>query len=282
MTARIDEHHAQVARAFGISKEDARQTLAMVAFHCIAVADTVCATPEAPHASAQENSADRAEIEADFERGMRTLIAGALLRLAAKLIARLTYRFKVRGMEHVPATGPALLVANHVSFIDPVLIMAACPRDVRFIMDSRIFRAPGLGLVFRMARAIPIAPHHEEPLVYHAAFEQAVRALQAGEVVCIFPEGGITRDGQLQPFKGGIMKILARAREQGLADVPVAPLGLSNLWGSFFSRIEKAGAMTRPFRRGVFNRVALRAGPPVSGDATSPRELQARVQALID
>ena len=78
------------------------------------------------------------------------------------------------------------------------------------------------------------------------------------------------------------MKILARAREQGLADVPVAPLGLSNLWGSFFSRIEKAGAMTRPFRRGVFNRVALRAGPPVSGDATSPRELQARVQALID
>lgn len=207
---------------------------------------------------------------------------GLLLRLAAKLIARLTYRFQVRGMEHVPATGPALLVANHVSFIDPVLIMAACPRDVRFIMDSRIFRAPGLGLVFRMARAIPIAPHHEEPLVYHAAFEQAVRALQAGEVVCIFPEGGITRDGQLQPFKGGIMKILARAREQGLADVPVAPLGLSNLWGSFFSRIEKAGAMTRPFRRGVFNRVALRAGPPVSGDATSPRELQARVQALID
>ena len=81
MTARIDEHHAQVARAFGISKEDARQTLAMVAFHCIAVADTVCATPEAPHASAQENSADRAEIEADFERGMRALIAGALLRL---------------------------------------------------------------------------------------------------------------------------------------------------------------------------------------------------------
>lgn len=81
MTARIDGHHAQVARAFGISKEDARQTLAMVAFHCIAVADTVCATPEAPHASEQENSADRAEIEADFERGMRALIAGALLRL---------------------------------------------------------------------------------------------------------------------------------------------------------------------------------------------------------
>ena len=81
MTARIDEHHARVARAFGISKEDARQTLAMVAFHCIAVADTVCATPEAPHASEQENSADRAEIEADFERGMRALIAGALLRL---------------------------------------------------------------------------------------------------------------------------------------------------------------------------------------------------------
>ena len=83
MTARIDEHHARVARAFGISKEDARQTLAMVAFHCIAVADTVCATPEAPHASEQENSADRAEIEADVERGMRALIAGALLRLNA-------------------------------------------------------------------------------------------------------------------------------------------------------------------------------------------------------
>ncbi len=207
---------------------------------------------------------------------------GLLLQLVARLIARLTYRFRVQGMEHIPATGPAILVANHVSFIDPVLLMAASPRPLRFIMDSRIFRAPGLGLVFRMARAIPIAPHHEEPLIYHAAFEQAVRALQAGEVVCIFPEGGITRDGQLQDFKGGIMKILNRAREQGITGVPVVPLGLSNLWGSFFSRIEPKGAMTRPFRRGLFNRVALRAGAPVSGDATSPRQLQASVQALID
>jgi 1-acyl-sn-glycerol-3-phosphate acyltransferase len=96
---------------------------------------------------------------------------------------------------------------------------------------------PVLGALFRLAKAIPIAPYKEDAATYEAAFERAAQVLQGGDLLAIFPEGGITRDGQLQPFKGGIVKILDRARADGL-DVPVVPMALTNLWGSYFSRIE--------------------------------------------
>ncbi|MDO5086854.1 MAG: 1-acyl-sn-glycerol-3-phosphate acyltransferase, partial [Comamonadaceae bacterium] len=101
-----------------------------------------------------------------------------------------------------------------------------------------------------------------------------------GDLLGIFPEGAITRDGQLQSFKGGVMKILARAEADGLC-VPVVPMALTNLWGSFFSRIEQGGAMVRPFRRGVFNRVGLNVGAPLRGGEVSPEALQARVAGLL-
>ena len=91
---------------------------------------------------------------------------------------------------------------------------------------------------------------------------------------------GITRDGQLQPFKGGVMKILEQAAADGL-QVPVVPMALTNLWGSYFSRIEKEGAMVRPFRRGVFNRVGLNVGEAVPAGRVTPEGLQARVQHLL-
>lgn len=208
------------------------------------------------------------------------LVPEYLLRFVAWVASRFIYRFRVHGDEHLPTTGAAVLVCNHVSFVDAVLLMAASPRPIYFMMDHRIFRVPVLGWLFRLAKAIPVAPQKEDAAVYAAAFERAAQVLQGSDLLAIFPEGGITRDGQLQPFKGGIVKILERAQADGL-DVPVIPMALTGLWGSYFSRIEQGGAMVRPFRRGWFNRVGLNVGPALAPQAAQLDVLQARVAQLL-
>ena len=212
------------------------------------------------------------------------LVPEYLLRFVALLASRCIYRFRVKGDEHIPAQGAAVLVCNHVSFIDPVLLMAASPRPIYFLMDHRIFKMPVLGWLFRLARAIPIAPQKEDPAAYEAAFEAAAQVLRNGDLLAIFPEGGITRDGELQPFRGGIMKILDKAQRDGL-QVPVVPLALTHLWGSFFSRAELVNgepvAMVRPFRRGLFSRVGLNVGAAMTAQEVQPEALRARVAALL-
>ena len=199
-----------------------------------------------------------------------------LLRFVAFIVSRLIYRFKVTGDESIPTTGPAVLVCNHVSFIDAVLVMAASPRPIRFLMDHRIFTTPVLGWLFKLGKAIPIAPQKEDPATYEAAFAKARAVLDDGELLCIFPEGGITRDGTLQPFKGGVMKLL-----EGKEAVPVVPMALTNLWGSFFSRVESGTAMVKPFRRGLWSRVGLVAAEPLKANEVSPELLQRRVGDLL-
>jgi 1-acyl-sn-glycerol-3-phosphate acyltransferase len=203
------------------------------------------------------------------------LVPEYLLRFVAWIASRIVYRFKVTGDEHIPTEGAAILVANHVSFVDAVLLMAASPRPIRFIMDHQIFKIPVLGWLFKLGKAIPIAPQKVDVAVYERAFAEARRVLDEGDLLCIFPEGGITRDGTLQPFKGGIMKILETH------PVPVVPLALTNLWGSFFSRAEKGRAMTRPFRRGLFSRVGLVGGAALSAPEVTPERLRERVGALL-
>ncbi len=203
------------------------------------------------------------------------LVPEYLLRFAAFLLTRCIYRFKVQGDQHLPVAGAAVVVCNHVSYVDALLLMAASPRPMRFIMDHRIFAVPVLGWLFRLARAIPVAPQAEDPVAYAAAFEAADRVLAEGDLLCVFPEGGLTRDGNLQPFKAGVMKILARR------PVPVVPVALQNLWGSFFSRIEAGTALVRPLRRGLFSPVGLAAGPALQPGQVTPEILHSRVQALL-
>jgi 1-acyl-sn-glycerol-3-phosphate acyltransferase len=211
------------------------------------------------------------------------LVPEYLLRFVAWLASRFVYRFQVQGDEHIPTEGAAVLACNHVSFVDAVLLMAASPRPIRFLMDHRIFRVPVLGWLFRLAKAIPVAPQKEDPQAYEAAFREAAQVLREGDLLGIFPEGGITRDGTLQPFKGGIAKILAQAQADGLR-VPVIPMALTNLWGSYFSRIELAGgeptAMVKPFRRGLFNRVGLHVGEAMTVSTLAPEALRERVALL--
>ncbi len=212
------------------------------------------------------------------------LVPEYLLRFVAWVASRFVYRFKVQGDEHIPVQGAAILACNHVSFVDAVLLMAASPRPIYFMMDHRIFKLPVLGALFRLAKAIPVAPQKEDPAIYEAAFERAAQVLRDGDLLAIFPEGGITRDGRVQPFKAGIMKILERAKADGV-DAPVIPMALTNLWGSYFSRVEQVKgeqvAMVRPFRRGVFSRVGLNVGAARPAAGLTPQVLQDDVTALL-
>jgi 1-acyl-sn-glycerol-3-phosphate acyltransferase len=212
------------------------------------------------------------------------LVPEYLLRFVAWVASRCIYRFRVTGDEYIPSEGAAVLACNHVSFVDAVLLMAASPRPIRFVMDHRIFNMPVIGSLFRLAKAIPVASRQENPQIYEAAFKEAAQVLRDGDLLGIFPEGGITRDGTLQEFKAGIMKILEQAQRDGIQPV-VVPMALSNLWGSFFSRIEvRQGqnvAMVRPFRRGLLSRVGLAVGQPIAARQTSPELLREQVSRLL-
>ena len=200
------------------------------------------------------------------------LVPEFLLRFMAWMLVKAVYRLRTEGIEHIPTEGPALLAANHVSFADAVVIMGASPRPIRFVMDYRIFRIPVLSFIFRHCGAIPIASAKEDPVMMEKAFAEVSTALQNGELVGIFPEGGITRDGEVQVFRAGISRILAAN------PVPVVPLALSGLWGSYFSRVD-GHAMKTPFRRGLFSSIVLRAGMPLAADVT-PAQLREQVRAL--
>ena len=202
------------------------------------------------------------------------LVPEYFLRFVAFIMARLVYRFKVRGDENIPVEGAAILVCNHVAFVDPMLLMAASPRPIRFIMDHEIFKMPVLGWFFRLARAIPIAPQKVDAKIYERAFARAREVLKDGDLLCIFPEGGLTKTGEMGEFKAGVMKLLESN------PVPVIPLALQNLWGSYFSRAD-GRPMRRPFRRGLFSRVNLVAGQAVAPADVTPAGLHEQVSVLL-
>ncbi|MCE2969572.1 MAG: 1-acyl-sn-glycerol-3-phosphate acyltransferase, partial [Burkholderiales bacterium] len=203
-----------------------------------------------------------------------SLVPEFLLRFVSWLLVGLVYRLKRQHVERIPADGAALLVANHVSFVDALVLMAASPRPIRFVMDSSIFRTPVLSWMFRQAKAIPIASAKQDAAMMERAFARVSEELRDGNLVCIFPEGRITDTGELYPFRPGVTRILARD------PVPVVPIALQGLWGSFFSRIDGGTAMRRPFRRGLFSRIGIAVGEPVPAAQATPEVLQARVAAL--
>jgi 1-acyl-sn-glycerol-3-phosphate acyltransferase len=202
-----------------------------------------------------------------------TLVPEFLMRFLAWLLIHSVYRVRTTGLEHIPDEGPAVIVCNHVSFVDAVVIMAACRRPIRFVMDHNIFKIPVLSFIFRTGGAIPIASRKDDPAMMERAFAAVAEALREGHLVGIFPEGRITDSGEIQPFRPGIRRIL------DATPVPVVPMALRGLWGSFFSR--KGGpAMSRPFRRGAFNRISLAVAPPLAPERVTPELLQGKVSEL--
>ncbi|MES2049050.1 MAG: MFS transporter [Pseudomonadota bacterium] len=202
-----------------------------------------------------------------------SLVPEFLMRFIAWLLIHTVHRVKGVNTESLPEEGAAVLVCNHVSYMDAIVIMAYSPRPIRFVMDHRIFQIPFLSWVFRTAKAIPIAPAKEDPWTMEKSYIDIAKALHDGELVCIFPEGKLTATGDMNDFKGGIMKILERS------PVPVFPMALRGLWGSFLSR-DKGNSFGRSFRRGSFSKLELVVGESLQPSAVTPLVLQEKVKAL--
>jgi len=196
-----------------------------------------------------------------------------LLRFLSWLLVHSIYQIRTNGTSHIPEQGAALIVCNHVSYVDALLLMAVSPRPIRFVMDVSIFRLPVMSWLFRQVRAIPIASRRVDEAVMERAFEQVSQALREGQLVCIFPEGKITDDGELNPFRPGLTRVLQRD------PVPVVPVALQGLWGSAFSR---APGMPRPIRalRRIFSRLSIEVGAALDPAIATPTLLQQQVAAL--
>jgi len=203
-----------------------------------------------------------------------TLVPEFFMRFLSWVFTRLMYSVHVKGVEdNVPDEGPALLVCNHVSYLDALIISGAVPRPIRFVMYYKIFRIPVMSWIFRTAKAIPIAGAREDPELMQRAFDDVDAALAAGELVCIFPEGALTQDGNIAPFKGGVEKILERRA------VPVVPLALKGMWTSMFSkRDSRLGRMRVPRRFRAH--VEVVASEPVPGAEANAAMLEVKVRAL--
>jgi 1-acyl-sn-glycerol-3-phosphate acyltransferase len=202
-----------------------------------------------------------------------TLVPEFLMRFCCWILINVMYRVKVEGIDNLPEEGPALMVCNHVGFTDPLIIAGCIPRPTVFVMYWKIFQAPGANWLFKTARAIPIAGRNENPEMYAAAFNAISAALKAGEVVCIFPEGGLTPDGEVKEFKRGVELALERD------PVPVLPMALQGLWGSMFSRWDRHNKRLKMPRR-LFARVALVVGQLIQPDAAKADSLELEVKRL--
>lgn len=202
-----------------------------------------------------------------------TILPEFLFRFLAWGLANVMYRMKVRQLGEIPAEGPVVLVCNHVSFVDWMIIAAGVQRPARFIMDHHFAKGWLAKRLARRAKIIPIAPAHESPEVLEAAFAKTAEELRAGEVVCIFPEGKITRDGRMNPFKAGVERILATT------PAPVVPLAIVNMWGSFFSREGGRAIWKRPKR--FWSRIELRIGEPIGPTQATAARLQEAVRELL-
>ena len=202
-----------------------------------------------------------------------SLVPEFLMRFIAWLLIHTVHSVKGVNTESLPEEGAAVLVCNHVSYMDAIVIMAYSPRPIRFVMDHRIFKIPFLSWIFRTAKAIPIAPAKEDPWTMEKSYIDIAKALHEGELVCIFPEGKLTATGDMNEFKGGVMKILERS------PVPVFPMALRGLWGSFLTR-DKGNSFGRSFNRGPFSKLELVVGEPLLPSEVTPLVLQEKVKAL--
>ncbi|MFA5941993.1 MAG: MFS transporter [Sinimarinibacterium sp.] len=201
------------------------------------------------------------------------LVPEFLMRFLVWALINTLYRIKKTGLEHIPEEGAAVIVCNHVSFVDALILGGNIRRPVRFVMYYKIFRIPLLNFIFRTARAIPIAGAKEDPALMDKAFAEVDAALRNGDVIGIFPEGGLTSDGEVKSFRPGIERILKAT------PVPVVPMALRGLWGSFFSRRDNFMKRARLPRR-FWSRIEMVADAPVPAAQASAAALEQRVREL--
>jgi 1-acyl-sn-glycerol-3-phosphate acyltransferase len=196
-----------------------------------------------------------------------------LARFVVFLLVHTFYRYRVKGFHNFPETGAAYITPNHISWVDAFVVSAACRRPFSFVMYYKIFNVPVVNWFFKAMRAIPIAGRSEDEAVYNSAILEIQKRIQDGQLVCIFPEGAISRDGKLAPFKPGLLKMLE------LAPAPVVPVGIGRMWGSAFSR--KHTNMLKRLPLWDYGRpVVVRAGAPLAPETVTMEQLQQRVATL--
>jgi 1-acyl-sn-glycerol-3-phosphate acyltransferase len=184
------------------------------------------------------------------------------------------YRIKQLNLRAIPKKGGCVIVCNHVSFVDALIIGGYCKRNIKFVMDYKIFKMPIVGKFFSIIGAIPIAPAKENKALMEGAFDKIAEALEAGEMVCIFPEGRLTANGEIGEFKPGIEKIIERT------PVPVIPMALKGLWGSWFSR--KNGTAMTGLPRKFMSKIELVVGELIPAEQVTRHHLRDRVYSLCE
>ncbi len=199
------------------------------------------------------------------------LLPDAVLRFGLWMLTRTLYRVRVLGRDNIPEKGGALFVCNHVSFVDALLLIASTDRRVRFVMYAGIYDLPWIRPFARILGAIPISSAQRPRDLLHA-LRSATEAIRAGDVVCIFAEGQITRIGQLLPFRRGMEQIMKDV------DAPIVPVALDGVWGSIFS-FEKRRFVWKLPRRIPYP-VTVSFGPPMPPRATASAVRHA-VQELL-
>lgn len=194
------------------------------------------------------------------------------MRFLVWLLSHTMYRVAHHDLHNIPSKGAALLVCNHVSYVDALILAGACRRPIRFVVYKPIYDLPVFNFIFRTAGAIPITGQGQDPAAFARAFDNIDAALADGNLVCIFPEGQLTPDGKIGEFKRGLERVVARR------PVPVVPLALRGLWGSFFSH--RGGSALRKWPRRFWSHVEVVAGNAVPADKASAALLFERVSAL--
>jgi len=198
------------------------------------------------------------------------LLPDFLVRFLVVAITKLFYRVRVTGIEHIPVDGPALLVSNHVTWVDALLIGATQQRRIRFVMAQEIFNIRWLRPLFRLMGVIPISPG-AGPRSVMASLEKARTAMDEGYLVCIFAEGGITRNGNMHGFKTGFQRIVKGS------DYPIIPVHIGGAWGSIFSYYHGRLLAAMPHRIPYSVAVSFGAALPATA---SPAALRAAVTEL--
>lgn len=201
-----------------------------------------------------------------------TLIPEFFLRFVAYLLAHVVYRLEGQALEGIPREGPILLACNHVSFVDWLVLSAIVKRPIRFVMWHAYAEIPLLRFLLRDARVIPIGSARHHPGLVERAFQLVAEGLRQGDVVCVFPEGRITMDGDLSPFRPGIERM---SRDSG---VPVLPMALRGFWGSLFSR--RPGRLRRRLAQPLRYRVELAVGRPIPAEQVTVERVRTEVAAL--
>jgi 1-acyl-sn-glycerol-3-phosphate acyltransferase len=196
------------------------------------------------------------------------------LRLWMIFLSKVFYRVEVTGLENFPKEGAVILVSNHVSFVDWVILMGLIPRPIHFVIDYNYYYLPTGPFWFKQAGLVPIATRRESEEVLTSAFKAISRDLDEGSVIGVFPEGAITRDGKMRRFQPGVQKIVKNR------SVPIVLASMDGLWGSIFSFKGGRVLFKRPesFRK----RIKVTLSHPIESEIYDPIEAKAWVESQLE